>query len=96
MSLLKRKATIELTPGHTVTVDAEDVDRIEAAGPWKPTALDQNVVHWYHNRGSNERPAFQLLEHFVMQARDNQSVALIDHSHKGASDLRKANLKVSK
>jgi hypothetical protein len=94
MSLLKRKATLEFS-GHVITVDAEDRERIEQAGPWKPMPLDQNVIHWYRNRGTDNRPAFQLLEHFIMNARDNQSVALIDRSLKGALDLRKSNLKVS-
>jgi hypothetical protein len=94
MSLLKRKATIELS-GHVITVDAEDRERIEQAGPWKPMPLDQNVIHWYRNRGTDKSPAFQLLEHFIMDARDNQFVALIHRLSKGASDLRKSNLRVS-
>jgi hypothetical protein len=94
MALLKRKAAIELAPGHTVTVDLEDVDRIEATGPWKPIPLDQNVIHWYHDRGTKGQPVFQLLEHFIMQARDNQFVELIDRSAQGALNLRKSNLKV--
>jgi hypothetical protein len=95
MALLKRKATIEFS-GHVVMVDAEDKERIEAAGPWKPVPLDQNKIHWYRNRGTVNRPAFQLLEHFITQARDGQSVALIDRSPKGTLDLRKANLKVGR
>lgn len=94
MTLLKRKATIDLS-GHVVTVDAEDKERIEAAGPWKPMPLDQSLIHWYRNRGSQSKPVFQLLEHFIMQAGENQAVTLNDRSPKGALDLRKSNLKAT-
>jgi len=95
LALFKRKASIELS-GHVLVVDGEDAERIESAGPWKPMPLDQNTIHWFHNRGTVGRPVFELLEHFIMQAGDSQSVTLIDRSVKGALDLRKSNLKVSK
>jgi|HubBroStandDraft_5_1064220.scaffolds.fasta_scaffold676134_1 hypothetical protein len=86
----KRKATIVLS-GHTVTVDAEDVERIESAGPWKPFPFDQNRVTWLRNRGTTSKPAFELLAHFIMAASDNQYAELIDRS---VLDYRKSNLKV--
>lgn len=86
----KRKATIELS-GHTVTVDAEDVERIESAGPWKPFPFDQNRVTWLRNRGTESKPAFELLAHFIMAASDNQYVELVDRS---VLDYRKSNLRI--
>lgn len=86
----KRRATIVLS-GHTVTVDAEDVERIESAGPWKPFPFDQNRVTWLRNRGSGDHPAFELLEHFIMAASDNQYVESADRS---VPDYRKSNLRI--
>ena len=87
---LKRKAAIELS-GHTIIIDHEDAERIEAAGPWKPFPFDQNRVTWMRNRGTESKSAYELLAHFILAARDNQYVELIDRS---ALDYRKSNLRV--
>lgn len=91
--VFKRKATIDL-PGpnctnHTITIDAEDAERIQQES-WKPYPVDQNRVTWLRNRGNGDCPAYELLEHFIMAARDNQFVEMVDRS---APDYRKSNLK---
>ena len=83
--------TVQGGAQYTLTVDAEDYDRVSALElkPWP-----SSEIHFYHNRGTAQRPVFELLEHFILQAADNEYVELIDRSPAGAFNLRRSNLKV--
>jgi hypothetical protein len=89
-----RKAQIEITPGHTVTVDAEDAERIQAR-TWKLYPGEHiNTAQFYTDLGTPGRPAFQLLQGFIMGVSLSRFVELIDRSSAGLLDYRKRNLKV--
>jgi hypothetical protein len=84
----KRKGEIEIA-GQTLTVDAENVERIAAASPWKMQVYNTPV--FYREIGPANRPYQELLAAFILGTDPGVYVEQI----KPGIDYRKSNLRVS-
>jgi hypothetical protein len=65
MSPFKRKAEIILQ-GLTLTIDAEDEQRITQAGPWH-IDMGPNVPVFYRAHGNPRNPYRELLQSFILE-----------------------------
>ena len=93
MALLKRATQIEIIEGVKITVDAEDVERIQARTWQKMPGQHANTVSLFTNLGTKSSPAFQLLSGFILGVQPSQYVEQIDKSIAGLLDYRKRNLR---
>jgi hypothetical protein len=87
----KRAATLEIA-GHTITLDAEDAQRVTAR-TWKTTHGDQYVTKFYHDIGIPRQPVYELLEHFIVEAPHNRFVELIKRDVANQFNFRRSNIR---
>lgn len=84
-----RKTQFEIIPGHSITVDAEDLERVQAC-KWEMMCGERpGTARFYTNIGAPGRPAFQLLAAFILGVKPTQYVEQVVQG----SDYRKKNLK---
>lgn len=89
MPFLSKSAKFEIVPGHFVTLDGEDFDRVSSR-TWTP--FPSQVVTFITNIGTLERPAYQLLGGFILGVKPHVFVEQIDK--RKPNDYRRSNLKI--
>ena len=89
-----RKVQYEILPRHVITLDAEDLIRVQSR-QWKSLPGEQvNTARFFTNIGTEARQVYQLLGGFILGVKATQFVDLVDKSPAGMLDYRKKNLKV--
>jgi hypothetical protein len=91
MALFKRKAEYSIGP-LTVTVDAEDVTRLESH-QWMLAETDQNQLLPYADVGTPGDPVFLPLPNFLLSVGNDVYVERVNRS---GADYTKKNLKASR
>ncbi|HEX4005112.1 MAG TPA: hypothetical protein VHX60_02955 [Acidobacteriaceae bacterium] len=81
--------------GHSITVDRADAPRVEAILPriraTQMTAGNARTVVFIVNLGTDERPVWQPLSNFIMQASMTEAWVLRNRDDIG--DYRKSNMR---
>jgi len=98
MALITKTVTFDITPGITITLDAEDLQRVrklkwQASLPGLPRP--GTPIFFYTNIGTQAKPHYLPLTNFILDAPQSIYVEPIDKSSLGL-DVRKENLRASR
>lgn len=86
----RKSATIELA-GHSITLDAVDVERVKSR-TWKTILGDQQLTKFFHNTATSGQPVYEFLEHFILDAPHSRFVGLIKRDLVNQFNFRRSNL----
>jgi hypothetical protein len=87
--VFSRKAEYEVLPGHTITLDSEDLERVSSRTWEMYPGEHMNTAQFYTDLGTPGRPAFQLLQGFILGVKPN---VFVEQIIKG-DDYRRKNLR---